>query len=62
MAKPLVVGRNCGVKASLPEGKSAKATNSSRLLDGLNKANITGRTNQEVAVVFRKIEEVNDHV
>ncbi len=62
MAKPLVVGHNCGVKASLPEGKSTKATSSSRLLDGLNKANITGRTNQEVAVVFRKIEEVNDHV
>lgn len=62
MAKPLVVGRNCGVKASLPEGKATKGSNSSRLLDGLNKANITGRTSQEVAVVFRKIEEVNDHV
>ncbi len=36
MAKPIVIGRNCGVEASLPEGRSAKGTSSSRLLDGLN--------------------------
>jgi hypothetical protein len=35
---------------------------SSRLLDGLNKANISGRTKKEVAVVFRKNREVADHV
>ena len=35
---------------------------SSRLLDGLNKANISGRTKKEVAVVFRKNREVGDHV
>lgn len=62
MAKRQVIGNHCGVKTILPEGKNIKDTDSSRLLDGLNKANITGRTNQEVAVVFRKIREVSDHV
>lgn len=62
MAKRLEIGENCGVKQVLPESKRTLKTDRSRLLDGLNEANITGRTQQEVAVVFRKIREVNADV
>ena len=62
MAKRLEIGEHCGVHAGIPEENSLIKTDRSRLLDGLNKANITGRTKQEVAVVFRKIREVNTNV
>lgn len=62
MAKRLEIGEHCGVHAGIPEENSLVKTDRSRLLDGLNEANITGRTKQEVAVVFRKIREVNTNV
>ena len=61
-AKALVIGPNCGTRQQLPEGKEPLDTESSRLLDGLNKANITNRTNREVATLFRKNREVDSHV
>jgi len=62
MAKRLEIGEHCGVHAGIPEENSLIRTDHSRLLDGLNEANITGRTKQEVAVVFRKIREVSTNV
>ena len=61
-AKQQVIGRNCGTRAELPESIRTIKTEKSRLLEGLNEANITHRTNKEVAVVFRKIKEVNADV
>lgn len=60
--KELQIGSNCGARKELPEGIRTLETGSSRLLDGLNKANITNRTNKEVAVVFRKNREVKEDV
>jgi len=62
LAKEQVIGEHCGTRAGLPEPMTAIKPESSRLLDGLNKANISGRTKKEVAVVFRKNREVVDHV
>lgn len=61
MAKEQIIGHKCGTRETLPEMQLLK-TESSRFLDGLNTDNITGRTNQDVAVVFRKIREVSNHV
>jgi hypothetical protein len=62
LAKEQDNGEHCGARAELPERMTTIKTASSRLLDGLNKANISGRTRKEVAVVFRKNREVADHV
>ena len=62
LAKEQVIGEHCGTRSGLPETMTAIKPESSRLLDGLNKANISGRTKKEVAVVFRKNREVVDHV
>lgn len=62
LAKEQVIGEHCGTRSGLPETMTAIKPESSRLLDGLNKANISGRTKKEVAVVFRKNREVADHV
>lgn len=62
LAKEQVIGEHCGTRAELPERMTPLKPESSRLLDGLNKANISGRTKKEVAVVFRKNREVADHV
>jgi transposase InsO family protein len=62
LAKEQVIGEHCGARADLPERMTTIKPASSRLLDGLNKANISGRTKKEVAVVFRKNREVADHV
>ena len=62
LAKEQVIGEHCGSRAELPERMTPLKPESSRLLDGLNKANISGRTKKEVAVVFRKNREVTDHV
>jgi putative transposase len=62
MAKEQVIGERCGTRAELPERMSTLKPKSSRLLDGLNKANISGRTRKEVAVVFSKNREVVDNV
>lgn len=61
MAKEQKIGPECGARVSLPDKQLLKAE-SSRLLDGLNTDNITGRTSQEVAVVFRKMKAVSNHV
>lgn len=60
--KALQIGANCGVRRKLPDHFLPAEVDSSRLLDGLNKANITNRTNREVAVVFRKNREVEADV
>ncbi|WP_352417796.1 DDE-type integrase/transposase/recombinase [Proteiniborus sp.] len=62
MAKEQVVGEHCGTRSGLPQRMTPLKPESSRFLDGLNKANISGRTRQDVAVVFRKNREVSDHV
>ena len=62
LAKEQVIGEHCGTRSKLPERMTPLKPESSRLLDGLNKANISGRTKKEVAVVFRKNREVADHV
>ncbi|MPM69025.1 hypothetical protein SDC9_115969 [bioreactor metagenome] len=62
MAKEQVIGEHCGTRAELPERMTTLKPERSRLLDGLNKANISGRTRKDVAVVFRKNREVADHV
>ncbi len=60
--KKLEIGPNCGAKRELEPSKQTIDTNRSRLLDGLNEANITGRTRKDVAVVFRSIREGQAHV
>jgi transposase InsO family protein len=62
LAKEQVIGEHCGARSELPERMTPLKPESSRLLEGLNKANISGRTKKEVAVVFRKNREVTDHV
>lgn len=62
MAKALQIGPHCGTRRELPEHLLVAEADSSRLLDGLNKANITNRTNRDVAVVFRKNREVRSDV
>jgi hypothetical protein len=51
--KVFEIGENCGVKKQLPP-VTIKA-NSSRMLDGLNKANISNRTKKATAVNYRSI-------
>ena len=60
--KEIVIGANCGLRAELPEGLQTLNTASSRLLDGLNKANITNRTQSVIATSFRKAKEAQSHV
>lgn len=62
MAMEQVIGERCGTRASLPERMTTLKTERSRLLDGLNRANISGRTRKDVAIVFRKNREVTDNV
>lgn len=50
--KRLEIGENCGYKQKLPERMQLEKAKSSRLLDGLNKANITNRTRKKVAVRY----------
>lgn len=60
--KSLQIGQNCGTRKDMPEFLRTVDASSSRLLDGLNRANITNRTNREVAVVFKKSREVRSDV
>jgi transposase InsO family protein len=50
--KQRIIGENCGCHTELPEGMSPREVTTSRLLDGLNKANITNRTKKKVAVLY----------
>lgn len=61
-AKEIVIGEFCGSSRELPEHLKTIKPQTSRLIEGLNKANITNRTQREVAVVFRKIKEVAQDV
>jgi transposase InsO family protein len=54
MAKPLVIGPSTKGPREYPENIGKTKAETSRLLEGLNKANITGRTDGNVAVVFGK--------
>jgi len=54
-AKILIIGENCGVRAELPESMTPIDPPSSRLLDGLNKANRTGKTKANAAISFRAL-------
>ena len=62
LAKEQVISEHCGSRSELPLRMIPVKPESSRLLDGLSKANTSGRTKKEVAVVFRKNREVADHV
>ncbi len=53
--KCLHIGENCGVRAKLPEQLSLLEPGTSRLLEGLNKANITHRTRKSIAVSYRSL-------
>lgn len=60
--KEIEIGSNCGKRTELPEGLQRLNTDTSRLLEGLNKANITNRTNSAIATSFRKLKEVQSDV
>jgi len=51
--KKLEIGEHCGVKKKLPGGTIA--AKSSRMLDGLNRQNITNRTKKAAAVSYRSM-------
>lgn len=53
--KELVIGRNCGVETEVPEYLTPNAPKGSRLLEGLNKANITNRVRKSNAVSYRSL-------
>lgn len=62
-AKRLEIGEHCGVRQELPEELTALTAEHSRLLAGLNRANITNRTKTAVATTFRRQgKEAADHV
>lgn len=61
-AKELLIGSHCESRTELPEGICCVDATSSRLLDGLNKANTTNRTKKEIATVFRRNREVKSDV
>ncbi|MZQ74789.1 MAG: transposase, partial [Peptoclostridium sp.] len=61
-AKELEIGENCGARAFLPQELAPVKADGSRLLEALNKANITNRTKKDIAVVFRKNREVKENV
>jgi hypothetical protein len=44
MAKEQIIGERCGSRSELPERMTALKPESSRLLEGLNKGNISGST------------------
>lgn len=54
-AKVMEIGANCGTRRSLPDDLAPLETQGSRLLEGLNKANITGRTNSHRAVSYKSL-------
>lgn len=54
-AKVQTIGANCGERQSLPDNLAPLEPQKSRLLDGLNSANTTGRTNSEKAISYRTI-------
>jgi hypothetical protein len=49
------IGPSCGMRADLPEGLSPLEAKSSRLLDGLNKSNTTGRTNRKRVINYSNL-------
>ncbi len=53
--KRLEIGENCGVQVKLHEYLTEVQAESSRMLDGLNKANITHRTRKAIAVSYRNL-------
>lgn len=57
MAHPMKIGPNCGVRKDIPDEQSPSASGHSRLLEGLNAANITHRTGTAVATTFRRFNE-----
>lgn len=61
-AREMQIGSNCNSREELPETVKPLEANGSRLLEGLNRANITNRTRKEAALVFRKSREVKEHV
>ena len=56
-AKVMQIGKNCGVRAELPEQARPLEPESSRLLEGLNNAKATNPTHKEAALIFRKNRE-----
>ena len=62
MAKKLVIGENCGAGRSLPERMQAKAPETSRLLDALEKRNKENKSGPGVATMFKTFWEDNENV
>lgn len=56
------IGKHCGIRQELPEELTPLTTDHSRMLSGLNKANISNRTKTAVATTFRRGKEVSEHV
>lgn len=54
-AKVLEIGEHCGIRQELPENLQPLTTDHSRMLAGLNRANITNRTKTSVATTFRRV-------
>ena len=53
--KQLTIGEHCGVKTDMPEYLTEVTPAGSRMLDVLNKANITHRTRKSIAVSYRSL-------
>lgn len=61
--KEIVVGEHCGIRQELPEEMMPLTTDHSRMLEGLNRQNITNRTKTAVATTFRRqSKEGTEHV
>jgi len=54
-SKVLEIGENCGVRSEFPENLTGVEPETSRMLDGLNKANITHRTRKNIAVNYKDL-------
>lgn len=60
-AKQLVIGENCGIRKELAEELQPLTADHSRMLDGLNRQNITNRTRTAVATTFRRMGKEDDY-
>lgn len=61
--KVITIGEHCGIRQDIPEELAPLTTDHSRMLDCLNKQNITKRTKTAVATTFRRqTKEDTEHV
>lgn len=52
--KAMAIGEHCGIRQELPQELQPLTADGSRMLEGLNKANITNRTKTAIATTFRR--------